>query len=115
MGKKEPQKTISVRPDALAGKHMIITGEIEGQTRKSAQQILINAGAIIEKSLNKSVELVVLGEDAGPKKLEKIEQLGLETTEWEDLIADIGHGDEEDDAEDLEAVSDFLVGLLCHN
>lgn len=96
---------ISVKPNALKGKSVIITGEIDGLKRKDAEQILIDAGATIEKSLNKKVQLVVLGADAGPKKLEKIEQLGLETKEWDDLIGEIkGDGDkakgEEADGDD---------------
>ena len=58
---------IPVKPDALKGKSVIVTGEIEGYSRKAAEEILVNAGAKIEKSLNKKVQLVVLGADAGPK------------------------------------------------
>ncbi|KAF2865298.1 hypothetical protein BDV95DRAFT_612692 [Massariosphaeria phaeospora] len=87
--KKEAAAPIPVVRDALKDKSVIISGNIEGYTRKAAEQILINAGATIEKSLNKKVQLVVLGEDAGPKKLEKIEQLGLETKEWDELIEEI--------------------------
>lgn len=89
MAPKKDMASISVRPDALAGEKCIITGDIDGQTRKTAEQILINAGATIEKSLNKKVTLVVLGKDAGPKKLEKIESLGIESKDWEDLIEEI--------------------------
>jgi BRCT domain type II-containing protein len=102
--KKAGPVSITVNPTALKGKSCIITGEIDGQTRKSAEQILINAGATIEKSLNKKVQLVVLGENAGPSKLEKIEKLGIETQEWDDLMAEIqvdgdvaAASDEEDD------------------
>jgi NAD-dependent DNA ligase len=69
MPPKKDTATISVRPDGLAGEKCIITGEIDGMTRKAAEQILINAGATIEKSLNKKVTLVVLGENAGEKKV----------------------------------------------
>jgi BRCT domain type II-containing protein len=112
--KKEAAAPISVKSDALKGKSVIITGEIEGRTRKAAEQILIDAGAKIEKSLNKKVQLVILGENAGPNKLEKIEQLGLETKEWDDLIQEIrseGDGEpatanDEDETEDEEAEKD---------
>jgi NAD-dependent DNA ligase len=69
MAPKTDTAAISVRSDALAGEQVIITGEIDGQSRKSAEQILINAGATIEKSLNKKVTLVVLGEKAGQAKV----------------------------------------------
>ena len=69
MPPKKDTASIAVRPDALAGEKCIITGEIDGMSRKAAEQILINAGATIEKSLNKKVTLVVLGENAGEKKV----------------------------------------------
>jgi len=108
MAPKKDTAAISVRSDALAGEKCIVTGEIAGQSRKSAEQVLINAGATIEKSLNKKVTLVVLGEDAGPKKLEKIEELGVETKEWDQLIEEIkseggaapAHDDDDDDDDD---------------
>jgi BRCT domain type II-containing protein len=107
MAPKKAAPSISVRHDALSGEKCIITGEIEGFKRKEAEQILINAGATIEKSLNKKVTLVVLGADAGPQKMDKIEKLGIETKDWDDLIEDIkGEGgaapadDDEDDEDD---------------
>ncbi|KAF2464842.1 uncharacterized protein BDR25DRAFT_318838 [Lindgomyces ingoldianus] len=114
MAKKEAPAAIPVKRNALKGTSIIITGDIEGQTRSSASQVLINAGATIEKSLNKKVQLVVLGEGAGPKKLEKIEELGLETREWDDLIEEIradggeaaGGGEDEDEELDEEEVEE---------
>ncbi|KAL5387606.1 hypothetical protein DPSP01_003401 [Paraphaeosphaeria sporulosa] len=109
MAPKKAAPSISVRPDALSDEKCIITGEIDGFKRKEAEQILINAGATIEKSLNKKVTLVVLGADAGPQKLEKIEKLGIETKDWDELIEEIkGDGgaapadDDEEDDEDEE-------------
>jgi hypothetical protein len=87
--KKSAAPTIAVKPNALKGKSVIVTGEIDGYSRKAAEEILVNAGAVIEKSLNKKVQLVVLGADAGPKKIEKIEQLGIESKDWADVIEDI--------------------------
>ena len=79
----------NVQPNALKGKTVIITGDVEGFTRVIAQKVLESAGATFAKSLNKSVNLVVLGENAGPKKLEKIEELGIESREWDDVIEEI--------------------------
>ena len=113
MPPKKAAPSVSVRPDALAGEKCIITGEIDGFKRKEAEQILINAGATIEKSLNKKVTLVVLGADAGPNKLEKIEKLGIETKDWSHVIdeikgeggaapADDDEGDDDDEEEEEE-------------
>ncbi|KAL5420923.1 hypothetical protein PMIN04_006023 [Paraphaeosphaeria minitans] len=113
MAPKKAAPSISVRPNALSDEKCIITGDIDGFKRKDAEQILINAGATIEKSLNKKVTLVVLGADAGPQKLDKIEKLGIETKDWDALIVEIkGEGgaapvdDDDDDDDDDEDDAD---------
>lgn len=73
----------------LDGKHVIVTGTIPGHDRKSAQAILEGAGAIVEKSLNKKVELVIIGSNPGPDKLAKIEELGAETIEWKEVAEEL--------------------------
>jgi BRCT domain type II-containing protein len=97
-----------VKPDALVGKHVIITGEIDGYARSAAQKFLTDAGATFEKSLNKKVNLVVLGSEPGQKKLDKIQEMNIQTRQWEDVIAEIRADGEdvaapdEDDAETTE-------------
>ena len=68
-------------------------------TRSSAQKVLEQEGAKFAKSLNSAVQLVVLvcsqntvysdqsqGINAGPDKLEKIAEKGIDTCNWDDLI-----------------------------
>jgi BRCT domain type II-containing protein len=99
---------IKVRANALKGEKCIITGDIEGMKRKEAEQILINAGATIEKSLNKSVTMAVLGAKAGPNKLEKIEELGINSPTWEEVMDDIRDdgGEDGDDGDDEPAAAE---------
>lgn len=77
-------------PDSIVGKTLLITGEIDGFTRSAAQKILEGVGAKFAKTLNKSVELVVLGANAGPDKLNKISDQGIPTVEWTDLVEKLG-------------------------
>lgn len=77
-------------PDSIDGKTLIITGEIDGFTRSAAQKILEGVGAKFAKTLNKSVELVVLGANAGPDKLNKIADQGIPTVNWTDLVEKLG-------------------------
>lgn len=77
-------------PDSIDGTTVLITGEVDGHTRQSAQKLLESTGAKFAKSLNKSVELVVLGTKPGPDKLNKISEMGLPTCSWEDLIEKLG-------------------------
>lgn len=91
---KEPKKAPSVEvgdaPDSISGKTLLITGNIEGMTRSAAQKLLEAEGATFAKSLNKSVELVVLGAKPGPDKLAKIKDLGIETVNFDDLVETLG-------------------------
>jgi len=77
-------------PDSIEGMTLLITGEIDGHTRGSAQKVLEAQGAKFAKSLTKSVELVVLGSNAGPDKLTKIADQGTDTCAWDDLIEKLG-------------------------
>ena len=77
-------------PDSIDGKTLVITGEIDGLTRSAAQKVLEKEGAKFAKTLNKSVELVVLGANAGPDKLNKIASQGIPTVEWADLVEKLG-------------------------
>ncbi|KAF2258581.1 hypothetical protein CC78DRAFT_537649, partial [Lojkania enalia] len=74
----------------IAGKTVVVTGVVPGHDRKSAQVILENAGASVAKSLNKQVELVILGTNPGPDKLKKIEELGIQSIQWNDLAENLG-------------------------
>ena len=91
----QPEKKVAdvkagAAPDSIEGKTLLITGEIDGLTRSAAQKILEKEGAKFAKSLNKSVELVVLGANAGPDKLNKISEQGIETVNWSDLVEKLG-------------------------
>ena len=91
----EPEKQVAnvesgIAPDSIEGKTLLITGEIDGLTRSAAQKLLEGAGAKFAKSLNKSVELVVLGANAGPDKLNKIADQQIATVDWSDLIMKLG-------------------------
>ncbi|KAF2741207.1 hypothetical protein EJ04DRAFT_117412 [Polyplosphaeria fusca] len=77
-------------PDSVDGLTVIISGTIEGQTRSSAQKALEGVGASFAKSLNKNVELVVLGTNPGPDKLRKIEELGIPTCTFDALVESLG-------------------------
>jgi NAD-dependent DNA ligase len=88
--KEVPHVEAGSAPDSVEGMTLLITGEIDGHTRASAQKILEAQGAKFAKSLNKSVELVVLGANAGPEKLSKMADQGTDTCSWDDLIAKLG-------------------------
>lgn len=73
-------------PQNINGKTLLITGTIDGHTRSSAQKLLEQVGGKFAKSLNKQVELVILGSDPGPDKIAKISDLGIPTVKWDDFL-----------------------------
>lgn len=77
-------------PDSIEGLTVIVSGTVQGQTRATAQKLLEDAGATYAKSLNKSVDLVVLGTNPGPDKLNKIADLGIDTCSFETLVEKLG-------------------------
>ena len=86
----KPKATTSPGEFSLEGKTVIITGTVPGHDRKSSQKIVEDAGAKVAKSLNKSVELAILGDSPGPDKLSKIEDMGIETIKWNDMAEKLG-------------------------
>lgn len=73
--------------DALSGLTVVVTGVPPTLGRKNAEILVTSYGGKLTKSLSKNTNYVVVGNDAGPKKLEQIEDLGIETLDEDALIA----------------------------
>jgi DNA ligase, NAD-dependent len=61
----------------LTGKIVVLTGALERYKRSEAQSIIENLGGEVADSINKKVNLVIAGADAG-SKLEKAKKAGIE-------------------------------------
>lgn len=72
--------------DALSGLIIVVTGIPPTLGRKNAEKLVTNYGGKLTKSLSKNTSYVVVGNDAGPKKLEQIEGLGVKTLDEDGLI-----------------------------
>jgi len=101
--------------DILAGESIVVTGVPPRYGRKNVETLIKNYGGKLLSALSKNVSLVVVGDKAGPKKLEQIEEFGTETMNEDQLIARLENGgggsskrsadedgDEEDDEDDEE-------------
>ena len=61
-------------------KKVVITGSFDKfPLREEMAKLLHEVGADVNSAISKRTDYVIIGEDAGPKKLEKIEELGIET------------------------------------
>ena len=73
-------------PGPLSGKVFVLTGTLESMSRDEAQARLEQLGARVSGSVSKKTSCVVAGADAG-SKLEKAQQLGIETLDEQGFLA----------------------------
>ncbi|EON64892.1 hypothetical protein W97_04126 [Coniosporium apollinis CBS 100218] len=85
-GVKAPRQVPEGAPDALDGLTFVVTGVIDGYTRKEAEAVIKQFGGKTASGISKKVDHIVLGTDAGPKKLEMIEKDNLSTLDWDGLL-----------------------------
>lgn len=71
-----PEKTGPVLEQTLSGLTFVITGTIEGFTRDSAKQAVVDRGGKVTGSVSKSTSALIAGEKAG-SKLAKAQTLGI--------------------------------------
>ena len=70
----------------LNGKTVVLTGSFSSMSRAEAKKKLQQLGAKVTSSVSKKTSLVIIGQDAGSKAT-KAEELGVNTTDEEGLIA----------------------------
>ncbi|WEV41416.1 NAD-dependent DNA ligase LigA [Bifidobacterium sp. ESL0682] len=63
-------------PQTLAGKTVVVTGSLEGFSRESAKEAIVERGGKASGSVSKKTDYVVVGENAGSKAA-KAEELGV--------------------------------------
>jgi DNA ligase (NAD+) len=75
-GMKLTQEKRAKAEGALTGVSVVITGSIEGFTRDSAGQAVVDSGGKVLGSVSKKTDVLVAGENAG-SKLDRAEALGV--------------------------------------
>lgn len=73
--------------DCLMGLTFVFTGVQQSLGREEGQNLVKRYGGKVTTGPSKKTSYVVLGDDAGPKKLETIAQLGLKTINEDGLFA----------------------------
>lgn len=71
--------------NCLAGLTFVFTGELETLSREDGQQLVKRYGAKVTIAPSKKTSFVVLGSNAGPKKLETIKQNNIKTIDEDGL------------------------------
>lgn len=70
-------KTAEKHIGVFSGKKVVLTGSLAHFKRSDAEKIIVENGGEISSTVSKTVNLVIVGEDAG-SKLQKAENLGIE-------------------------------------
>lgn len=92
-------------PQTLAGKTVVVTGSLEGFSRDSAKEAIVERGGKAAGSVSKKTDYVVVGANAG-SKASKAEELGipmLDEAQFELLLAGEYGADAVEDAIEEEA------------
>lgn len=82
-GSKEIPKGL---PNCLAGKVFLVTGILESMERPEAEDLIKEYGGKISSGVTKKLNVMVVGEEAGPAKLAKAEQYGVKQISEDDLL-----------------------------
>lgn len=74
------KKEIEDNGNVFWNKNIVITGKFDNfQDRNIIAKYLQENGAKIQSSINSKTDIVIVGFDAGPAKLEKIKELNIKT------------------------------------
>lgn len=65
------------KPNCLMGLTIVFTGILPGLERGAAENLAKRYGAKVTKAVSGKTSVVVLGDEAGPSKVEKIKKLGI--------------------------------------
>ncbi|XP_021704728.1 replication factor C subunit 1 [Aedes aegypti] len=74
------------KPDCLAGLQFVVTGVLESMERDECAQVIKDFGGKVVGSVSKKLTHMVVGEDAGPSKLAKADELGIPQISEDDLL-----------------------------
>nr|MDO8087399.1 NAD-dependent DNA ligase LigA [Candidatus Sigynarchaeum springense] len=77
-------------PSPVEGKRIYITGSVPGYKKDDLEALVIAAGGTWTSSVSKNMDLLVIGDNAGPAKLEKARSLGIKTMDAAAFLKLIG-------------------------
>ena len=83
----EIEETTSESPQVLADKKFVISGVFEDHSRKELQDLIEQFGGKKTGSLSKSTDYLLAGENMGPSKLKKAENLNIPIISEKEFLA----------------------------
>jgi DNA ligase (NAD+) len=76
-----------VRSEKLKGKSIVISGVFGKHSREEYKDIIEKHGGRNSSSISKSTSFILAGENMGPSKKEKAEQLGIPMMSENDFLS----------------------------
>jgi len=67
-------------------KKVVFTGDLRNFTRQEAAHLLKELGADVNTSISKNTDFVIIGNNPGPSKIEKIGILGIPIISEDDFL-----------------------------
>ncbi|WPH04995.1 Hypothetical protein R9X50_00789300 [Acrodontium crateriforme] len=83
----DPSQFPQGQENCLAGLTFVFTGQLQRLGREQGQTLIKQYGGKVTGAPSKKTSYVVLGDDAGPKKLQTIKQHGIKTINEDGLFA----------------------------
>lgn len=74
-------------PISLDGKNVVFTGKLRDGTREEMGSAAEEAGAVVQKEVNKKTHYLVIGDDVGEKKISKAKELGVRIVTEKEFLA----------------------------
>ncbi|XP_041763616.1 replication factor C subunit 1 [Anopheles merus] len=74
------------KPNCLQGLQFVITGVLESMERDECAQVIKDLGGKVVGAVSKKCTHMVVGDDAGPKKIAQAEELGIVTLSEDELL-----------------------------
>lgn len=74
------------KPDCLKHFHVVITGILESMERDEAVDLIKSCGGAVVSGLSKKVTHLLVGEEAGPSKLEKAKGMKIRVIDEDELL-----------------------------
>lgn len=86
-GKFKEKINVEDKSHLFYNKKVVITGEFPSfENRNIIAEMLQNVGADVNGSISQKTDFVIVGQKAGPKKMELIEKYGIKTFSEHDFI-----------------------------
>jgi len=89
-----PERGAKVNPTALKSMKILFTGVVPDRSRDEIHDVLRSAGASLTSSLSPKTTLLLVGQSAGPTKLNKARELGVPIVDARVFLDALVNGDD---------------------